>query len=182
MGGLPDASGSAGLTERVAEAFLGERRPAPAADERQVATGAGGKRGGQHRNRDGYVTAALLGAERGNSVPDMLSPKRHRVAAAQPGVEQDVQPNPLLGADRPPLLITVYVVFGPDRDSRTLRARRVGNSGGRVDLDVIGLDRPTKEAAHRVEEVAGLGRRLASALAALQDVLTRDLGIWLGAG
>src|SRR5262249_49884883 len=106
----------------------------------------------------------------------MLAADSHEVAAPQPGVGDHVEPYPLLRADRPALLVARHLVLGPHLDPGALLALRVLYVGSRIGLDVLGLLRPPEQAAHGVEEVAGLGRRARSALAARRDRVGRDPG------
>src|SRR5262249_60753081 len=85
---------------------------------------------------------ALLGAQRRNPIAYMLTTECHRVPAAQAGVEQDIAPDSLLTANRPPLIISGRILLGPNWEAGTLPALRALDADSRVDCNVLGFFRP----------------------------------------
>src|SRR5262249_9117854 len=84
------------------------------------------------------------------------------------GIEQHIAPDSFLGADRPPLVISGGIFFGPHWEARTLSTPRVLDADSRIDGDVLRFFRPLEQSAHRVEKVARLRWCCCAAVAALR--------------
>src|SRR5262249_33054941 len=114
----------------------------------------------------------LFGAQRGNAIADMLATDLDRITTPQAGgtavtapyrtttawarrrpyaphtselaagVEQYIAPHPLLGADRPALVIGSGIFLRPYRKAGAFLPLRILDADGRIDGDVIGLFRP----------------------------------------
>ena len=109
------AGGSSCRRKLVAETLLHEGFAAGSADPREVAGRTGVQRPLQDRQngqRHGDGFPALLGLDRCNAVANVLLADPGEVAAAQAGIKDDVQPNPLSGADRKfPLVTRRFIRF-----------------------------------------------------------------------
>ena len=132
---------------------------------------------GKNWQRD--LSIGLLRLDRCNAVADVLAPEPHSVAASQPGVQQDVEPDALARADRPALLVRGDLFLGPHRDARALRSSWIGNAGSRIGLDELCICSPSKEPAHRFEEMPRLSWCGVSTIATGDDRGARDLREWL---
>jgi len=111
----------------------------------------------------------------------MLLADHGGVAAAWPGVEQDVKPDPLTGAKRPFLPIGLDILARPGWEALALFSLGPFYADGRIGLDVLALGRPFEHAAHRVQEIAGGRRRLGAAIESGDDIGFPDRGIRLRA-
>jgi hypothetical protein len=92
------AGGACCIGKLVAETLLHERFAAGSTDPSEVAGRAGVQRPLQDRQngqRYGDGFPALLGLDRRNAVANVLAADPGEVAAAQAGIEDDVQPNQL---------------------------------------------------------------------------------------
>jgi hypothetical protein len=75
------------------------------------------------------------------------------------------------------------IFLAPRRKAFTLRHGRVRHAGSRIDLHQAGLDSPTENAAHGVEEMARLERCIfGSLIAPSDDGGSCDLTVRLSAG
>jgi hypothetical protein len=81
-------------------------------------------------------------ADRADAILDVLASQPNRVAASQTGIEQNVEPNSLLGSYGPFGLIPRNIFLGPSRKSGAFLPRRIAHPGSRVDRDVTGLKSP----------------------------------------
>src|SRR5262245_43116375 len=106
----------------------------------------------------------------------MLPPEADRIATPQAGIEQHVEPNPLPCADRPAPLVRSDILLSPRAEAVILRALWVDDVRGRINFDELGIQRPPEEAAHGVEEMARLRRRLRPPLAPGHDGVAGDFG------
>src|SRR3954471_8030392 len=98
-----DAGRAGGCGELVTEALFHKRVAASPANPREVSGRAGVQRPLQDREngeryRNGF--SALLRLDRRHAVANVLAADPREVAAAKAGIKDDVQPNPLSGADR----------------------------------------------------------------------------------
>ena len=88
--------------------------PRAPAMKAEIAARPGGQRLREHRqDRQVDSRVGLLGLERRYAITDMLPPEPHGITAAQAGIEQHVEPDPLPGADRPTGFIGGDVFLGP---------------------------------------------------------------------
>src|SRR5262245_14958162 len=104
------ASGATCFAKQIAERFFYERLSFRATDKRKLASRACGdcrRQDGKDWQRYRNFALAFFGTEHCNPVADVLLAELHGVAATEPGVKQNVHPNPFLCADRPTLAIAV---------------------------------------------------------------------------
>src|SRR5262245_56064755 len=119
MRGAGNASSLAGILEEIAEALLDERPAVLASDEAEIATRPGVERSLQHRQDrkvDFDGEAGLLGLDGSHAITDMLATKSNCVTTPKLGIEQNVEPYALPGADRPASLILGDVILGPGNE------------------------------------------------------------------
>ena len=132
---------------------------------------------GQHGQR---YPGVILGRIQGNNaIPDVLPPQNGGVAAAQTGIEEDVEHYPFPGASRPAELKSFYFIVRPDREALGFQFWDCP-AGGWIRLGDLGAHRPFEQPAHGIDEMAGLGWRLAPPIDAGLYRLSSDLGEWFG--
>src|SRR6516225_8913274 len=73
-------------------------------------------------------------------------------------------PDSFFRANRPSLVISSGILFGPHREARSLSALRILHAVSRIDRDVLRLLCPLEQAAHRIKKVAGLCGRSGAAV------------------
>jgi hypothetical protein len=105
----------------------------------------------------------------------MLPSECDCVAPAQTGIDQHVEPHALFGSDRPASLILGNIILGPDRETLVFRTLRILDARRGIGLQVSGIDEPPKEAAHCIEGIAGLCRRVSAPLASGNDITPLDV-------
>jgi hypothetical protein len=106
--------------KQVAEGFLGERLALVTNDESQFANRASLQRGFQHRqdrNDSRDLGLALFRLDAPDAIPNVLASVAHRIAPAQPAIQQHVEPDPFLGPERPTLVIGGNVILGPSNET-----------------------------------------------------------------
>ena len=99
-------------------------------DKRKLSARSGSKRSRQNRqnrNRHCDLALALFGPECGHAVTNVLAAKPYGVAASEARIEQYVEPDALLAADRPLAAVLLNVGLGPDWEAVGLRPSRVLN-------------------------------------------------------
>ena len=110
--------------------------------------------------------AALTGVRQGGGI-----------AAPRAASYQDLNPNPLMSTQRP--VVAVLFNFGvcPCLKPLALAALRVLHAKCRVIVYQLRLSRPSKQSAHRIEEVSSLCWRCRSGFPAVDDVGFSDIPV-----
>src|SRR4051794_5010067 len=102
----------------------------------------------------------------------MLHPNANSIAAAQAGIEQQVEGEPLARTKRPTRLIAVQLFLRPRMEAiGIIRASEQLNALCRVKRHKLVLNRPAEKSAHRFEKVVCRMRRCGAALAPGADRL-----------
>src|SRR6516225_4551903 len=170
------ASRVAGFAKKVAERFFGERTAALAYDEGQIPAWSRGQRCRKlWQDLYCYLHAGLFRLYRSNTFAEVLAAQAHGIATAQPGVKQDIEPDPLARADRPAPLIGSNVILGPGNEAVAFRSQRIVHPCCRVALGYLCFERPAEKTAHGIEKVTRLVGCLRTAFASSHDGSGRDL-------
>ena len=105
--------------------------------------------------------AGLLGLDRNHTIADMLLADHRGIAAAQAGVQEHVEHDPLARPTGPAPLEGRDLFVGPNRESSCLRTFLTSwqrYPACRIGSDEIGIHCPGEQTAHGAQEVLRLGR------------------------
>ena len=150
-----------------AESRLLQRPAASAYNRGKIAARSGLQCLGQYRqDRNGDDRPSLLRFDGRDPVSHMLAPEPHGIAATEASLRRLVEPHPLTCPDRPALLIGGNVFLGPSTDTGIATAGGGLDANGRIVLDELHLERPSKQRAHDIQKVLRLPGRMGSALQA----------------